>query len=387
MSLSAFIRASMDPILVDWEMFAKTRLPAAKVLDSSALRDSAAELLNAVADDMDCAQSAQRQGDKSRGWDPNNSPPLTSLAHRHAATRLDQGFTLEQMASEYRALRASVLRHWLAHDHAARPDVLQVIRFGESIDQSWFEGMAWFSAEIDRARELFLGVLSHDMRTPVGTVVMSAELLLQDQGLASGAEQIALRLLNSGHRMTRMIEDLLDFARVRLGTRLPTDVSRLDLDPVLRQTTGELAALHPACNLQYRCEGDLWGIWDAGRIAQMLSNLVGNAIQHGEAGRPVSVSAAGAADEVVLTVHNHGPPIAPEMIGRIFDPLMRGVVREAERRSRQESLGLGLYISQHIAKAHGGGIDVESSLEGGTTFTVRLPKRPASQAPTASSAE
>ena len=177
-----------------------------------------------------------------------------------------------------------------------------------------------------------------------------------------------------------MLADLTDFTRTRLGTRLPIRRSRLEFGALLRQTIDELDAAYPATDFDYDCAGDLWGEWDASRLAQLLSNLVGNAIQHGDVDKPIRVSARAEGEDVVLAVHNEGPPIAPEMIGKVFDPLMRGLA-QTERGRRLGSLGLGLYISDEIAKAHYGGIDVVSSREGGTTFTVRLPRMAGAQTP------
>jgi hypothetical protein len=242
------------------------------------------------------------------------------------------------------------------------------------MDQGLNEAIAWYDERVAAARDLFLGVLTHDLRTPLGAVLGSAELLLRDESLSSTATKAAVRISNSARRMSNMISDLLDFMRTRLGGHLPVEVSRFDLASALTQTIEELRAFHPGADIRYECEGDLKGDWDVNRLCQLLSNLVGNAVQHGDPSKPVVVSARSEDDSVVASVHNEGPAIAPEMIGKIFDPMMRGVVQEAERRSRSGSLGLGLYICRQIAKAHGGSIGVSSSTETGTTFVVRLPR-------------
>ena len=372
MRLASFIRKNLEPLLLDWAEYASTRLPIAQGLQKKALRDSAAELLEAIVSDMLSEQTAAEQSAKSKGMRPHDAPAVTAVSQRHAATRLTQGFTLDQMASEYRALRASVMRHWSAakpHD----PDFDEVVRFNEGMDQSIVEAVAWYGARIEHARELFLGVLSHDLRNPLGAIVMGAQVLRMDKTLIGPSAQAATRLQGAGERMALMINDLLDFTRTRLGTRLPIEMTRLQLGPVLRQTIEELRGLHPGVTIGFECEEDLQGDWDAARLNQLLSNLVGNAIQHGEPGKPVEVAACRRGTQVVLTVHNEGPPITPELIDRIFDPLARGVVQEAERRNGQASLGLGLYISREIAQAHGGEIEVASSQADGTTFKIVLP--------------
>lgn len=372
MKISASIRASLRELSLDFQEFASL-LPAARYFDEQALLDCAIELLNAIADDLESPQSGAQQKGKSRGLEPGHAPAVTSYARRHAQTRLEQGFTLDQVVAEYRALRASIMRLDSMQGTRA-PGIEDLVRFNESLDQGLVESIAWYGSQVEHARELFLAILGHDLRNPLGAVTMSAEVLLQDEHLGADSTMAAVRVMNSCRRMGNMIEDLIDFTRTRLGTRLPTQLAVTELRPVIEQTLEELKAFHPRRDIRYDCQDGVKGTWDAARLAQMLSNLVGNAIQHGELDRPVSVKAWAEGEDVVLTVHNEGPPIAADMVARIFEPLMRGVVQEAELRSRRGGLGLGLHISREIARAHGGTIEVASSLESGTTFSVRLPK-------------
>jgi len=374
MTLGHLIRASIDPLAQEWERYAATKLPAAQRLTREQLRDSAAELLAAVVIDMESPQSDSEQRRKSEGACPENSPSLTCAGQRHAELRFAQGFTLDQVVSEYRAIRASVMRHWDAIAPTA-DDVVELIRFNESIDQCFSESISWFGSRAEHARELFLGVLGHDLRTPLGAVSMSAQLLLRDPGLSPRATKIAGRIANSAAGMSRIVYDMLDYTRTRLGMRLPIEPSSVDLGAVLVESMDQLQASTPGADLRCEYKGDLSGRWDAGRLAQLLTNLVGNAVQHGAPGKPVTIRARSGTDAVLLTIHNEGPPIAPAMQERIFNPLMRAVVEEAELPSRTGSLGLGLYIAREIARAHGGDIGVASSSESGTLFTVMLPRR------------
>ncbi len=301
---------------------------------------------------------------------------MVVYAQHHAGERFAQGFTLNQLMAEYRALRASVMHRWASHRDAARhgQDIGDLVQFNEAVDEALFESAVWYGERLANARDLFVGALGHDLRNPLGAIAMSAQLLLRDENLGLESTKAAVRVHNSAARMRKMIDDLLDFTRVRLGHRLPIDATRGSLGPVFSQTVDELIAYHPTATVEYSCEGNLEGDWDIGRLGQALSNLVGNAIQHGEPRTPVTVLARGETDAVVVTVHNHGPAIAPELRDRLFDPLTRGVVREAERRIRQEGLGLGLFIADHIVRAHGGRIDIESTDKAGTTFRVTLPR-------------
>ena len=372
MGLAGFIRRNLDSLTVEWEQYAST-LPAARGLDEEALRDSSRELLAAIAAEVASVTNPQpdERPDIQR---LGSAPEVTACAHRHAVARLAQGFTLDQMASEYQALRSNVMRRWTREDPLRPTSVEEVVRFNAALDQGWVEAMVWYGQRVETARELFLAVLSHDLRTPLGTVMMSAEMLVHDQSLNSRAASLAARIVKSGDRISRMVEDLLDFTRSRLGVRLPITVSRCELGQLVRQTIEELALAHADADLREECEEDLWGEWDPSRLCQMLSNLVGNALQHGDAGKPVEVVAAHVGDDVVISIHNEGAPIPAEAISQVFEPLMRGNAQEGERRGRQQSLGLGLYIARQIARAHGGDIEAASSAEAGTTFTIRLPK-------------
>jgi signal transduction histidine kinase len=371
--LTEFIRSHLDSLAKEWEGFARTQLPAARGLTAEELEDSARELLQALADDMDSPQSEEEQAAKSQGSRPGNAPSIVSYAHRHAATRLAQDFTVEQMSSEYRALRATVLRGWCAEAHPEPSDIQSVIRFSESVDEAWLESMAWYGERVNQARNLFIGALGHDLRTPLGAITMSAQLLMRDLTLSGTSMKAAVRTFNSASRMRRMIEDLLDFTRVRLG-RLPIGLKPCSLAIVFRQTVEELSAAHPDSEIRYSCDGDLYGEWDDQRMSQVLSNLVSNAVQHANPMTPVTVAVHGTDDGVMVTVHNQGPPIAQEVQKKIFDPLMRRIAQEGERRGHEGGLGLGLFICDEIVRAHGGHIDVSSSQEAGTTFIVVLPK-------------
>ncbi len=172
--------------------------------------------------------------------------------------------------------------------------------------------------------------------------------------------------------MDRMISDLLDFTRARLGAGIPVVLADMDLETLCRQTIDEITAFHPRCTVSFEASGPLRGEWDRARIGQVLSNLLGNAYQHGAENEPVKVNAGGDADRVVLSVHNQGPVIAKGRLQEMFNPFRQldpGRAMSADLRS----VGLGLYIAQSIVKAHHGTIEVESS-EAGTTFTVTLPR-------------
>ena len=374
MRLADFIEANLEPILAEWEAFARTHVPAGEAMDAAGLRDHAADILRTVARDLRSPQTERERADKSMGDAAGRPGAADTAAETHGALRAEAGFTLGQMVSEFRALRASVTRLWrAAGGPSGGPEVEDLTRFHEAIDQALAESVSRYARDLDQSRDMFLAILGHDLRTPLGAVLMSATGLLLTKGLSPPQEAAVSRILSSGTRIRGMVNDLLDFTRTRLGVGIPLDRTETDLGEVGRQVVGEVAAFHPDRDVRFEGGGDLRGSWDAARLGQALSNLVGNAVQHGSAEAPVTVTARGAADEVAVAVHNRGPVIAPAHRHLIFSPLRR-LDPAARGMHDSGSMGLGLYIAHEIVKGHGGRIDVESSEGGGTTFTIRLPR-------------
>lgn len=372
MIISALIRTHAKHLATEFADFAQTLPRRGRTpLAHSALADSIHDLLEAIAEDLGRSQSAAEQFEKSHGRRPEHAPTISAHARQHALTRLDQGFALPSLLAEFRALRASLNR--LVQSIQPRPSLEDLVRLNEALDQAITDSIALFTEEVERARELLIGILGHDLRNPLNAVSMSAEVLLANEHLPDEVLSLAARVKNSSARMARMIEDLIDFARTQMGTRLPTSQSRVELIDVVKQVVDEIQAAHPSRELVYSSHTKIVGEWDQARLAQLFSNLIGNAVQHGEVGRPVQVSVTRHDAFVKVGIHNEGPPIGLEAVEKIFEPLMRAVVKEAERRNNQPGIGLGLYVAREIAKAHGGSIEVRSSAQEGTTFTVTLP--------------
>jgi PAS domain S-box-containing protein len=223
-----------------------------------------------------------------------------------------------------------------------------------------------------RYNELFAGVLAHDLRNPLGAMMTAAQLLLRRQDGAEDRNTKSLRrIVSSGQRMTRMIDELLDLTRVRVGGGMQVKPHRSNLDEICGQAIDELELAHPDWNIQRQVLGDQTGSWDPDRLLQVVSNLVGNAGQHGRLNAPITVTLDGQnADSVTLVVNNDGD-IAADMLPCLFDPF-RGTRQNGDS---SRGLGLGLFIVKEIVRAHGGMVDVASSASAGTTFSVRLPRR------------
>ena len=376
MSMSEFIRHNMDTILSDWEQFAATCRPAAEDLSREELRDFGHGVLETVAEDMDTRTSSVEQGEEARTEHQGHLPEVKQSARIHAAERLHDGFTLVQLVEEYRALRASVTRRWAAQLADVGVDELHDLAcFNEAIDQSMVEAVAWYSERLEEARDLFTGVLAHDLRNPLGAIIMLSEVLLGAEGLDSQHTKAAARIRTSGNRMAKMIGDLLDFTRARLGTGLHISPVPMDLARHCKAVVDELQAFHPDSVFALDFPGDLRGTWDPPRLEQLLSNLIGNAIAFGRPDAPITITARREDEDIVLSVHNEGKPIPADAQATIFDPLTRAAATEDRDRSPADGLGLGLFIANQIAKAHGGSISVNSSQKKGTTFTVTLPRQ------------
>lgn len=221
-------------------------------------------------------------------------------------------------------------------------------------------------------RERFLGIVSHDLRNPINAIKMSATLLQRADDLPDRLGKPVARIHASADRISRMISELLDFTRGRLGGGIPIAPQPGDLLALVRQVLEEMELTHPGRMLALRAHGHFEGEWDPDRLAQVVSNLAGNALRYGPADTPVTVTLSEQGAEVELAVHNAGAPISPNILPHVFDPFRRGTA-QAER--SPEGLGLGLFIVQEIVHAHGGTIAVRSTKEAGTTFTVRLPRR------------
>lgn len=217
----------------------------------------------------------------------------------------------------------------------------------------------------DRTKEEFIAILGHDLRTPLNAIILTAESHQQFADALDHCREAGKRIETSAGRMSRMIDDVVDFTRSRLGGGIPLDLESADMRVLCRAPIDELHIVDPTCKISVLTDGDTRGRWDPDRVTQVIANLVGNAVRHGTG--VVSVLVTGTEDVVVLKVHNDGAPIPPDKMEHLFTPFHPGG-------RRREGLGLGLYIVEQIVHAHGGTIGADSSTAAGTTFTVRWPR-------------
>lgn len=382
MRLADFILSNTEKILSEWEDFARNLTPGS-AMSVIALRDHAESILRAAARDMLSLQTSRQQSEKSKGHGAGGSASehLDRASEEHAISRLADGFNLIEVVSEYRALRASVLQLWQAAVHEADAhDLEDLTRFNESIDQSLAQAVRSYTNRINESRELFLATLGHDLRAPLNLMMLSADVLARSRQLDVENTQIALRMVASGRVMSGMIHDLLDFTRTRLGAGMPLSLAPSDLGRLCQEVLDEFRAAHPRASIHFESVGDVTGHWDAARLRQVLANLIGNAIDHGDENGRIDVMARSAGPKVLLTVTNPGPVIASSALATLFDPFVRAA-SVASSHKRQGGMGLGLYIAREIVTAHGGTISVASSEAGGTVFTVSLPRHDERETP------
>jgi signal transduction histidine kinase len=372
MRIPAFIREHSKEIIVEWETFAASLVPAADGMTPLSLRNHISYILTFIADDIDSAQTDAEQVTKSHGEKPKAA--MQSVAEIHAALRQAGGFNLDQMVSEYRALRASVTKLWGAQcSETTRQNTADLVRFNEAIDQALMESISYYSKKVDHSRDLFLGVLGHDLRNPIGAMSMSAQLIAKIGSLSERQRMLVSQVVTSAARATDILDQLLDITRARLGSGLHVLREPMDMAFVSRQLVDEMRTLHPDRKFALEISGNTEGRWDKPRIGQVFSNLLGNAVQYGFKDVPIVVTVAGEAKEVSVSVHNDGVPIPKDAIGGIFDALIRGGP-DGDDASNSTNLGLGLYITKEIISAHGGTARVTSTEKNGTTFTARFPR-------------
>jgi sigma-B regulation protein RsbU (phosphoserine phosphatase) len=230
--------------------------------------------------------------------------------------------------------------------------------------------------EIGEFREQLLGIVGHDLRNPLSTILMAAQLLALREGLGVKETELARKIARSASLAARLIDQLLDLTRSRLGGGIPIDPIRFDMNEVCRQVIDEMELTHPDSPLRVERQGDLGGVWDRDRVYQLLANLVGNAFQHGEPRSEITLRVDGREAELVIEVANRGAPIPQATLPFIFDAFRKGRTDHPTH-----GLGLGLFIAQQIARSHGGSISVASSEGEGTTFRVRLPRGAATATP------
>lgn len=366
MRLAQFIDHARQDIVSESVKYA-AELPVLSGQALETLRDHLPLVLDAIARDLDQPQTRAQSIRKSEGRGP--SPDEETAAQTHGLLRARSGLTIEQLVAEYRVLRSCVLRLWADAHEPGRDAIADTLRFNEAIDQAVAESVAFFSAELQRWRSIFLGVLGHDLRGPLNAMLLTAEVLshaAQQGDVANSAKT----MLRNGRHMRTLLDTLLEYSRSELGMGMALHRSQLDLALLCQEEVDLLRTALPGSHIDFEATGDTSGQFDGARVREALANLVFNAAQHGSAGTPVTVQVTGHDNEVEVAIDNDSEPIPDDVLHNLFEPLRR---YSSAANGTGRNLGLGLFIVREIARAHGGDASVTMAQQR-VSFRMRLPR-------------
>jgi signal transduction histidine kinase len=347
LALSALLRADDVEVL--------TARSGAEALELLLLHDVALAFVDVQMPGMDGFELAELMRGSER---TRHVPIIFVTAGAHDQHRVFKGYDSGAVDFLYKPVEPRILRN--------KAEVFfQLYRQKQQLAHELQE-----RTETLRLNEMFVAVLGHDLRNPLSAIITSAHLLLRGSE-DKLVQEVAGRLLGSGKWMSRMINDMLDLARARLAGGIVLKREPCDFGSLVQRVVEEHRVASPARRIEVRLEGDLKGEWDADRLAQVASNLIGNSLQHGERDAAVKVHVDGTReDAVVLSVANAGA-IPADVLPHVFDPF-RGGQRQL---GRSDGLGLGLYIVQQIVQAHEGSVEVQSGDAEHTLFRVTMPRR------------
>ena len=396
--LADFIRSNVEPILVEWEAFARSIWPKGVEASPAELRDEADDILRATVEDMQSSQTDTQKAEKSKGASrPDQRGGLTGASASHGSGRVASGFDLSTVIAEYRALRASVLRLW--RESEPTPDLRDLddlTRFNESMDQSLTHAVRSFVEQFERdrqtllvseqtsrqeaeaanrAKDAFLATLSHELRTPLNAIVGWLSILQHESAETKHFQEGLKVIERNTMAQVKLIDDVLDVSRIVSG-KLRVDIRPCELADVIN--AGVNVTRPPAeargITVAVRLDPSASGAWcDSVRIQQVVWNLVSNAVKFTPKGGRVDVVLTREKSSFQIEVTDTGQGISPELLPHVFDRFRQG---DSGTRRRFAGLGLGLSIVKYIVEAHGGTVAATSMGEGkGSTFTVRLPIR------------
>ena len=374
MRLADFIEDNISEIVDEAEIFAKTLGDAGGRLDSEALRDHIPDMLKVIVADLRTKQSDRESKLKSEGTYAPASDASRTAAQTHATVRAGQGFDVIQLVSEYRVLRATTLRLWKKAHEPDDESNNDTDRFNEAIDQSIAESVGTFAAQVEQWRNVFLGILGHELRGPLTAILMASEMLGGMEVDAPVKKNVA-RIINGGERMRSLLNDLLDFNRVSFGMGLLIKRAPVDLAEACANEIELVRASWPEHQIGFESIGKTAGSFDGSRVREVVWNLTTNAAKYGDPKQPITVLLEGHDQAVNISVRNGGAVIPGARLEELFEPLRRASTTEAV----DGSLGLGLFVVRQVAIAHGGEVVVRSTEEL-TEFTVSLPRTSPPQA-------
>jgi signal transduction histidine kinase len=349
------IRQRSAAIVDRWEHVVREQLPTIAHMTRPVLLDHLPELLEGLA--------AWIEGDTAtaeRGFE--------ALTRGHAVQRLGFGIGIETLTHEYMHLRTILLQELLRVP--VSPGLREsMMRMHAGLDRAMARALEYYGQRRDQIRDRFVSILGHDLRGPLSSIAMAASMMAKSPTVDH--EAMARRIATACERMARMVDDVLDFARGHLGGGIPANPTLGDLGEICRAAVEEVRQARPDRRVHLDVRGELRGPLDRDRAQQAVANLLANAIQHGQGDIHVRAFETEDRQHICCAVTSRGKTIPPELVQRLFDPFAHAVDPARPR----TGLGLGLYIVDQIALAHGGMVDVVSE-DGETTFTIRLPRIP-----------
>ncbi|MBZ9730046.1 sensor histidine kinase [Salegentibacter sp. JZCK2] len=372
MKFADFIKHHEEDITNEWVEFAQENISGVNELEPKEVRDHIKQMLDSIVANMEASQTDAQQEEKSKG---NKVIPSgeSKAANQHGLQRADVGFDIMELSSEFRALRASILRLWEANNKAENleTDFQDMIRFNESIDELWMISIKRFQHQVDESKNWFMGILGHDLRNPLAAISGVQSILKLSKNLSEKEKSLLGRSGSSVKRMTELINNLLELTNLRLGNGMTINTSPVDLSKQSEKIVQELQLGYPEAEIILESPGPVQGDWDIIRLDQLMTNLITNALRHGKPGGPVTVSISAKGNKAFFKVHNQGP-LLPESIKEMIS---KGKFTKTNGDpNKKDSYGLGLYIIKQIVDGHKGEIEVKSNKKSGTTFIIILPR-------------
>lgn len=372
MKLEDFIKENKEEIAEEWVEYARDNISITEKLNHEQVRDHIIAMLTRITQDMSTPQTEEQQETKSKG---NRILDLNEdlAAIEHGQQRVELGFDIVEVSSEFRALRASVLRLWEKKDDTPvdSKKVQEIIRFNEAIDEAWMHSVERYHVKKDESKNWFLGILGHDLRNPLSVISGVQQLLKISPNLSDKEKSLIQRTDASIKHMKELIDNLLELTKLRLGSGISIEKTSIDLTKLSEQIIQEFQVSYPKVEFKFVSPGPVEGIWDPLRLRQVINNLVANALRHGNAGGPVKLELSAKGNSASLSVNNDGPPIPENLQDMIFTGMFSN---NNGKPSNESSYGLGLYIVREIVEGHQGEIELESNEQNGTTFTIHLPR-------------
>lgn len=372
MKFAHFIKNHHEDITNEWVKFAQENISDVNKLHIEEVRDHIKQMLDRIAENMEISETDVQQEKKSKG----NKKMLdgeSKAANQHGEQRADVGFNIMELSSEFRALRASVLRLWEENSNANKTeaDFQEMIRFNEAIDELWMISLKRFDSKVEESKNWFMGILGHDLRNPLAAIMGVQSILKLSKNLSDKERSLIGRSDSSAKRMRELIDNLLELTNLRLGGGLNINKTPVDLLEKSVKIVQELQLSYPEAEINIDSPGPVQGEWDIMRLDQLMTNLITNAIRYGKPEGPVTVNIFEKGKDAFFEVHNEGP-ILPQSIK---DMIATGKLTKTNGDpSNRDSYGLGLFIVKAIVDGHKGQLEAKSSEESGTTFRIILPK-------------